>query len=213
MKYDIKIRPQNNNTSIERLQEWVWPTRDTGLWDGPLNDWESSHSIKYFKYLKKTDVVIQAGGACGMYPRMFAERFQRVFTFEPNAYSFYCLVNNCSKENIVKFQAALGAGNQMCDIHGMNEDNVGICKIKEIEVDRIPIFAIDSFNFSQCDLICLDTEGYEDKIILGALRTIEKFKPVITIELGMRDEILSKLTPLGYKVEDQSVSDHIFVCK
>ena len=33
--------------------------------------------------------------AVGMYPRLLAERFQYVYTFEPYYLNFRCLVHNC----------------------------------------------------------------------------------------------------------------------
>jgi len=93
---------------------------------------------------------------------------------------------------------------------------------------------LDQLELDACGLIQLDVEFYELNVLRGALKTIEKFKPVITCELGrlswfdehdlsglqhnsdlMQDDnleadILALLAPYGYKKVGQSCADAIF---
>jgi hypothetical protein len=46
----------------------------------------------------------------------------------------------------------------------------------------VPTMTIDDLNLPGCDLIQLDTEGFEYYGLLGAKNTIEKYHPVICIE-------------------------------
>jgi hypothetical protein len=54
--------------------------------------------------------------------------------------------------------------------------------LEKKETDRIPMLKIDDLNLNSCDLICLDTEGYEFNILTGAKETLKKFKPVLCLE-------------------------------
>jgi hypothetical protein len=44
--------------------------------------------------------------------------------------------------------------------------------------------SIDSLNLPECDFIMLDLENHEPKALLGAMHTIRKFKPVISLEVS-----------------------------
>ena len=70
---------------------------------------------------------------------------------------------------------------------------------------------IDDLNLQQCDLIHLDVEGYEEKVINGALETIKKFKPVVIVERGNGQRVLEK--QLGYSMYKRLRMDSVFIPK
>lgn len=212
-KEDLYTR---SGRALEGIEDWLWirgdggPNTDGGAWLGPREDWIHSHSTKFFTHVKKYDLCIQAGGNLGLYPRLLANRFKTVYTFEPDPLNFHCLVNNCQVDNVIKVNAALGEDNSFCSVLRNHRSNVGMHRtIKDVN-GTIPILAIDSLNFNDCDMICLDTEGYEYHIIKGALKTIEKYKPVITCENKDGSNILDLIGQFGYKVIDVSVADTVF---
>ena len=96
-----------------------------------------------------------------------------------------------------------------------NEGNVGCHTVGEdgnkygTKTSFIPTFTVDQLALDTCDLIQLDCEGYEPNIIVGALETIEKFKPVISLETtnGETESILSQF---GYTHKLTVGSDKIF---
>lgn len=211
--FDGKVRMRSE--SVDGVSDWMWPTSDTGAWDGPSVEWVRTHKDGYLKYCKKFDVVVQAGGNCGLYPMLFSQYFSRVYTFEPDPLNFHCLVNNCQRPNIFKFNAALGETNKLLHIYNGNEGNVG-CHTVGDDPDKhttkqsfIPTLTIDQIALDTCDLIQLDCEGYEPNIILGAMETIEKFKPVVTLETtnGETELLLSQF---GYVHRGNVGSDKIF---
>ena len=78
---------------------------------------------------------------------------------------------------------------------------------------HIPCLTIDILDLHACDLIQLDVEGFEYRILQGAVRTIEKYRPVIAAENGKKGDISTLLKGLGYEFRDQSVSDAVWVPK
>ena len=93
--------------------------------------------------------------------------------------NFRCLCTNAPAENIFKFNAALG------DVHrgvglSLRPDNVGAHHVDG--AGDIPTLLIDDLALQGCDLIYLDIEGYELPALRGAESTIERCKPVISIE-------------------------------
>jgi len=197
------------NESVDGIKDWLWISSDNGAWDGPKMDWETSHKIKYFEHVKKFDVCVQAGGNQGMYPRLLSEKFASVYTFEPDPLNFHCLVYNCQKMNIYKFNAALGdiAGDLFLSRGSMT--NTGTHTVNNNNGFKIIQMTIDSLNLSACDLIALDIEGYEEQALKGAIKTIEKYKPVIAAERGV-GSMQKVLEDLGYVYRGNSVSDQIF---
>ncbi len=204
-------QPQEGTNEIDE-KGWVWPDWDRGTWEGPRGDWLISHSKKWFKYPRKFDVCIQAGGAYGLYPRLLSDRFKMVYTFEPTPLSFYCLVQNCQKDNIVKTQAALGEKPDLIQVVVNNEFDAGLNMVTCSASATIPQLTIDSFGYKEVDLIALDTEQYEANILRGAEKTIDKFRPVIIIECGARrQETKDILASYRYTHVDSSIADDIFI--
>ena len=67
--------------------------------------------------------------------------------------------------------------------------------------DEVPLITVDSLGLERCDLIKIDTEGFEDSVIKGASATLAAFRPVLYIEVHDREKLQGLsgfLTPLGY---------------
>jgi FkbM family methyltransferase len=117
--------------------------------------------------------------------------------------------------NIFKFNTALGETNKLLHIYNGNEGNVGCHTVGDDPTKYttaqpfIPTMTIDQLALDQCDLIQLDCEGYEPNIIMGAMDTIERFKPVISLETtnGETEMILKQF---GYEHKMSVGSDKIF---
>ena len=62
------------------------------------------------------------------------------------------------------------------------EYNFGAVTVGDSEGVEVPLMTVDQLNLARCDLIKVDAEGFEPQTMLGAYKTIEKFKPVIYLE-------------------------------
>ena len=207
----------NREFLLEGMPVWRWvatdgadPRSDGGAWHGPINDWLGSHKNLYFQCVKKFDVVVQAGGACGMYPRIFSNYFKTVYTFEPDPLNFFTLVVNCQKDNIIKMQAALGDKHTMIQVARLTNQNVGMNRVVENDVGIVPQLMIDDLKLTACDFIQLDVELYEIYALRGAVETIKKFRPVIAVENRNDDIDTLLINELGYKIYAQSQMDTIY---
>lgn len=166
---------------------------------------------------KQFRTAIQAGGNVGVYPMAMAQKFERVYTVEPDAANYEALaINTASQPRVVISRAAFGQDHSKAAIDQIYPDNIGAHQIKEgNEFDVLPI---DSLEVSDCDLLQLDVEGSEHQAILGAIATIEASWPVITLELkghGERygytdDDTINLLANMGYKIAGRVNRDVIF---
>ena len=189
---------------------WTWVRTDSGAWDGPVNDWLTSHSTKYFKHIKDYRGVVTAGANCGLYARQYADMFETVWAFEPDSLNFHCLVNNCQLVNVIKLQAALGAECKTIAMNNGDRGNVGTHTIGAGD-GVIPMLTVDSLNLPYCSLLQLDIEGYEYNALLGAEQTIAKYRPVIVAERGQTPDIVGFMQRMRYEVGENSVSDTVWI--
>lgn len=196
---------------LEDEDKWMWIKEDNGAWDGPQRDWRSNHRLKYFKYLNKRDVVITAGANQGMYVRFLAKRFGQVYAFEPDPLNFHCMSVNNQRDNVIKLNCALGSQAGWCHVQRNGFNNTGTWSVNEDHKGPIPVMTIDSMKFDTVDLIQLDTEGYEEKALLGALETLKRCRPVVILENGQTQGLQILLKNMEYKEVDQSVADKIFI--
>jgi len=193
---------------VDGLSNW-YKIENDGAFVDIIKGWIESDKETYLRHIKKYDVVVQAGGYCGIFPRLFSQIFDIVYTFEPDPMNFFCLVNNCQSENVIKFQAALGQKHEMISVVRQHQNNRGMNKVTTTPYSKIPTFCIDDLRLSACDFIQLDTEGYEYNILLGGINTIESFRPTISVE-DTNENIKVFLDQYDYKEVDKTHRDTIY---
>lgn len=153
------------------------------------------------KNLKKGDVVIDVGGNIGYYSLLSAKIVGptgRVYSFEPMS-----LANERFKKNI-QFN---GFNNIILEKKGVsnrpekkriffeNEYIVGKHAEQTKEnSEQIDFVSIDSYvkdkKIDRIDFLKIDTDGYDFKVLKGAINSIQKFYPkVITAEISPNDDI------------------------
>lgn len=166
-------------TQITIKDGWHWPVKDLKCWEWLQNEKDLPKQIT--DLVKEKRVMIQAGGNCGFYTKLYAELFETVYTFEPDVVNFQCLVMNLENHNVYKQQACLGDTRQLVAITS-SKKNVGCYAVDTSIRGQIPTLMIDDLGLDVCDLIHLDVEGWEFPAIRGAINTIKKCRPVIALE-------------------------------
>ncbi len=203
----IKIRDEK----VCGVGPWAWPEKDYKGFQCPADEFPELRDLVLGRTPER-HMIVQAGGCCGMYPRLWAEYFEVVYTFEPDHFNFFCLVANCTSERIIKMQAALGEKPGLCAVEKGPDFNVGMHRIAKTP-GNVPILRLDDFIFERLSAIQLDCEGYEDRIILGARETINRHRPTLAIE-DPCETLRVTLDEMGYKEVAQCGSappDFIFV--
>ena len=170
-------------------------------------------SERILDYCEK-DLIIQAGGCVGLYPKIYSKAFKQVITFEPDPENFKCLGANLKgRDNVKKVLGALGDSckDGFYQKYGYSTGYIAV------EGLPIKIYSIDSLNLTRCSAIQLDIEGYELPALVGAYRTIEKFKPIIQLEVNKnvkkepeKDPNYNFLRLFGYTFIKRVGKDHIY---
>lgn len=194
--------------------------------DVPIDDVECCEVVftrvtdlnEAFRYCRKFDVAVQAGGNFGYWPMKLSEKFSTVYTFEPDPVNFSCMCRNIGDiQNIIKIQAGLGAMNKCVELKRQAR-NAGAHYVRGTGV--LPIFKIDDLMLRSCDLIVLDIEGMELDALMGGKHTIDAYRPAIHIEdkglserYGVRQgEAEEWLKQFGYTVKARPHRDVILSC-
>jgi FkbM family methyltransferase len=179
-----------------------------------------------FSILKKDFVIMDIGANIGFHTLNFARLCNEghVFAFEPDRISFQMLATNIQQnhfKNVSTFSIALGAHQGKLPFYKMYVNNPGANRILNqppsshfgeewVDVNTCDQLA-EQLHFSKLDLIKIDVEGFELFVLEGASKVIEKYKPILFIELAEANLREHDLTPsalvehierLGYTIKD-----------
>ena len=146
--------------------------------------------------------------------------FGEVLAFEPQERIYYALcgnitINNCF--NVRALHAALGnpsqdtTQNPTIEVPILNyatNSSFGSLELRQREnneyigqpidyarTQKVPLISIDSLNLPRLDYVKIDCEGMEIEVLNGAMKSIQKHKPILQIEVikSNPQEIISLL--------------------
>ncbi|MDD5362926.1 MAG: FkbM family methyltransferase [Ignavibacteria bacterium] len=152
--------------------------------------------------MKDGDVFFDVGANLGQYGLRIGNMNGgkiRVYLFEPYKENFLILCKHfASKKNIIVENKAVSDYNGIADLYIPVIDNINIdtqasinlndrtINFKNYEKQKADTVRIDDYveqqGINKADYIKIDTEGHDDRVILGAGNTIKRFLPVIMTE-------------------------------
>lgn len=164
--------------NLRLIDGYWWPATDKECRPAVMDQYLDADIA--IKLCTAKNIVIQAGGNCGVWARYLSGHFKTVYTFEPDIINFLCLNLNVPNENVIRMQAALGDKARPVGMITTPE-NVGAHRV-EGKGGAIPVLRIDDLRLPDLNFLQLDIEGYEYFALHGAIHTIDAYKPVIMIE-------------------------------
>lgn len=145
---------------------------------------------------------IDVGAHVGLWSRWLVDRFFCVEAFEPVAEHAELFRMNVRKANL--HQVALGALAGRVGMKSFPEDTGRAHVYGRGDVE---MRTLDSYGFTDVDLIKIDVEGYELAVVRGAEQTLIRNKPIVIIEQRgceianfgevLRDHALVRLVDIG----------------
>ena len=167
------------------------------------------------KLIKKGDTIIDIGANLGYYSSIFATQTGKegkVLAVEPIPLYRKILISNTRRfgnVDIIPFGLGENSGEATMGIPSKNKFRHGLTRVLDNNDDsqiagyRVTIKSPESLfsDLPRLDYIKCDIEGYEDKVIPGFQKLINKFTPIIQIELEKSnfDSIDDYLIGLNYK--------------
>jgi len=130
----------------------------------------------------KDKTFVEVGAHVGYYAVRMAKLYQKVIAIEPNPQNLECLRKNIELNgvsNITIIPLACGEKDETLKL-GLMEGGSSFWR-KNVQTIEVPVRRLDEL-VDQGDVVKIDVEGWEEKVIRGATRFIEKCKPIIIIE-------------------------------
>jgi len=204
--------------------------------------WEKHMHQIFEKYVTPKSVVVEAGCHIGSHTLKLALLAQKVIALEPMPESYALLMANLQVnriDNVTVLERGLSdhAGTAQFAFFGKNNpggsglsDNPMGLPPKSVterhdEIIKVKLITLDSLQLKTLDFLKCDVEGYEEKLIQGAMETIKRCRPIITMEVwsppfhyGHTDINYTKSTfknllDLGYNVTQIYGPDYLFLPK
>ena len=163
----------------------------------------------------KEDIFIDAGANIGLFSLLIEKG--KVIAFEPIPETFVKLLSNCSRNKDKKIMCVNNAL-YSCEIPfeieyypitGCNRIHPSTKGEFTITLDK---WCKDNLKENEnIRMIKIDTEGCDYNVLIGAEEVINKYHPVILIEVNKspKEEIRTFLESKGYKINEEYTQDWI----
>jgi FkbM family methyltransferase len=174
-------------------------------------EWCESELVLLRQIIRPEFVILDVGANIGTHTVFFAKNLSagKVYAFEPQRLCFQILCANVALNNLTNvfaFQKGISDIETVVKIPVLqpgSELNSGSMSIEgNLSGEDTPITTIDNLALDHCDLIKVDVEGLELKVLNGARQTIDAFHPILFVENNNIDnasQIWNLMSALGYK--------------
>ena len=144
--------------------------------------------------IKKGDTCIDVGANIGVHSLTMANKVGpegKIYSFEPHPDFMKRLLRNVALNSfnwVTTKQIALGSKKgkavlySQTDINNKSASLLAYGKKENVDKFDVEVKPLDSFGLKRCNLIKIDTDGFDYEVLRGAVNTIKKFKPTIIFE-------------------------------
>jgi|688.fasta_scaffold233639_2 FkbM family methyltransferase len=199
--------------TIKQINGWNFPAGDIGPstwadceWGEPILNTAMFEQILLVFEGRDRQHALDIGANIGYVTSWLGKRWPRVTSFEPTPNTYECLQLNCTRSHIRLHNFGLSNINgNLCFATSdakpdQNQIITNESKLrKHWGVTRVPTRRLDSFNFSTVDLIKIDVEGHEHQVVNGALKTIQRCRPAIVVEISYEGKLLDHVLSADHK--------------
>ena len=133
-----------------------------------------------------------------------------VHAFEPQRLAFQLLCANVAlnnRANVFTHQAAVGAASGTLRVPSLDpaiRNNYGGLSLLESQSgETVPLVTIDGLDLGDCQFIKIDVEGMETEALRGAVKTIDRFRPILYVEndrQAQSAELIGLVQSFGYRL-------------
>ena len=210
---DLEIAGYENDYVFQTIK------KNNYFYEGTLLD-------KWKNYIKNSKTIIDIGANLGNHSLYWAINLDcnKIYAFEPFKPNFEILKDNIERNklnNIIALNKGVGSKKSKAVVKNFDDSNYGATTLEETNdentEDVMEIVDIDSFSdensIEQIDFVKIDTEGFEEKVLLGMKNVISKFKPILWIEVSHETyrDVFSYLFNYNYKIIDIEGFNVLFI--
>jgi FkbM family methyltransferase len=155
------------------------------------------HMVELFTALiGPEDIVVDIGANIGLTAILMSSLARKVFAFEPSSSTYMILLDNLAKANVTNVESinlGLGTKRESLTITFARSNRSGGYVSNKIRPNRghvteeIQLDTLDSY-FTDCEykpnFLKIDVEGFEQNVIEGGRRVLERNKPIVVLEMN-----------------------------
>jgi FkbM family methyltransferase len=196
---------------MKNIKGWYLPNWDThfeNLLQQKNNKWEyqqpqRDYALSFIKQFKTN--AIDAGSNIGFWSKEMCEKFKHVYAFEPHPDNLECYkenlkefnnytlydnaISNVTNKELTLYVSPDECGNASLNNFGVQEGNSNRkIDFKELKTIKVQVKKIDDYNFNDIGFIKVDCQNHEKEVVEGAIETIQRCKPVLCLELPIRND-------------------------
>ena len=187
---------ENGHIAVKQCRHGLFAYNVNDLFIGKSLDeygeWSEGELSLLFQVLRPGAIVVDVGANIGTHTVAFAKHVTMsggVVAFEPQRLQFQLLCANVALNALVNVKCVNAAASdrrgevlipaidptQAANFGGIKSDG-------HAEGERTETMRIDDLKMGQCNLIKIDVEGHEPKVLAGARKTITTLRPVLFVE-------------------------------
>ncbi|MEM3586504.1 MAG: FkbM family methyltransferase [Candidatus Jordarchaeaceae archaeon] len=163
--------------------------------------------------------VVDVGATCGDWSIIVGKFFEadKVLAIEPSPIPFSLLLKNTRLNNltnvIIPIKACLWDSDTQISLHSTPSSFLSVqssgseLRVKARKLDSL----IEETGLNNLDLLKIDTEGSELRVLYGGISAIRRFRPKIIIEVHsseLREKVVGLLLSEGYQVVHEKVNSN-----
>jgi FkbM family methyltransferase len=188
--------PRSIYETSDNIQLWLGGNSTIDQTIISSGNWEHQTTQLVKRLIKKNDFVIDVGANFGYYATLFAKLVGpegNVIAFEPTNNYFKLLNENISLNNFKNIEIVkMGLSNIRQDLEISIDDSSATIhqpfKIYVKSKETISLITLDDFvsdrGLSNIDFIKIDVDGHDPFVLEGAIKTIQKFNPIVIMEVS-----------------------------
>jgi FkbM family methyltransferase len=159
-------------------------------------DYQQDRLDAAYAHTNGWEVAVDVGAHVGLVTRALAKRFKRVVSFEPHPETFACLVKNtqhlsnveCVNAAVADTDAAVWVENHRTPNSGDRQIVLNPEKHANASV-AVGAIRLDDYPLRRVDLLKIDVQGYEGRVLAGAANTLCAFAPTVLVEVEPRGKL------------------------
>ena len=160
------------------------------------------------EYLKYKRTFLDVGAHIGHFSWNALTEFDRVIAIEPVPRNFSCLKENVERRlKKMKYKPDVNLLRAMAGDRVLDQADVWFSDPSggknsgawELSMDsgqakmKVDVISVDSLGLTELDLMKIDTQGWESRVLDGAKETIARCKPVLIVEVVQNENINGSL--------------------
>jgi FkbM family methyltransferase len=164
---------------LKQTESGIWLPETEQHMVPMAEDYQLEKLFAALRFTKNNAVAVDVGAHCGLWSRRLARMFKKVYAFEPIP-----IHREAFQRNVVGdyelFPFACGNKDAVVKMKTVPH-STGDTLIDESGDVEARVVRIDDYLDTPCDFLKIDTEGYEEFVLMGAKKLL-KSRPCVIVE-------------------------------